>query len=415
MTRVDARTNVTRHYRVGHRPLAVAAIDGTIFVGLGETVADAAARVSGPNVLRAAAPDFAFAADPVSLHGLADLSLGQASGSGLMAAVTGEQGTTAIEPELARGPPSVSRDGRTYTFRLRDGLRFSSGEPVTGEAVRHSLERAVAPELLNHYCRDLVLGDVAGQDAYSAGTAERIAGIEANGDRVAITLVRPSPTLPARLANPCLAVVPAGTPTIPVGLRRPIPSAGPYQIESVIPGQQIVLRRNPRYGGPRPQPLDGLVLRGGIAAGAAGTLVERGRADFAADPDAPPSPDFAPGGRYEREFGSGEGRLRYVRPPSGGNSLLLFNTRRGIFSSPELRRAVNLAIDRAALWRASGGGAAQPADHRRRPGLPRSARVPAARRPAPGARAGRRPRWHRRARGLGGAARRERGPGAAAP
>jgi ABC-type transport system substrate-binding protein/class 3 adenylate cyclase/tRNA A-37 threonylcarbamoyl transferase component Bud32/streptogramin lyase len=357
VTRIDPGSNATRRFRVGHRPLAVAAVGGQVFVGLGQSAAEAAAGLSGPKAVRALSPDFALAADPANVNGPGDLMLGRAGGAGLMAAVTDARGATTIEPELARAAPFVSRDGRTYTFELRPGLRFSSGEPVTAEAVRYSIERAVSPKLLNHYCRDAVLGDVAGEDAYQAGKADRISGIAVRGERVTITLAAPSPTLPARLTNPCLSVVPPGTPNIPVGLHRPIPSAGPYYIDSFVRGRQLVLRRNPHYAGPRPQALDALIAGGGIAPAEGGARVERGSADYAADPGSPPTPAFAEGGRYERSFGSAGGRLRYVRPPSVVSGFILFNTRRGIFRSPELRRAANLAIDRAALVRSGGGEA----------------------------------------------------------
>ena len=317
VTRIDPGSNATRRFRVGHRPLAVAAVGGQVFVGLGESAAEAAAGLSGPKVVRALSPDFAFAADPANVYGPGDLMLGRAGGAGLMAAVTDARGATTIEPELARAAPSVSRDGRTYTFELRPGLRFSSGEPVTAEAVRYSIERAVSPKLLNHYCRDAVLGDVAGEDAYQAGKADSISGIAVRGERVTITLAAPSPTLPARLTNPCLSVVPPGTPNIPVGLHRPIPSAGPYYIDSFVRGRQLVLRRNPHYAGPRPQALDALIAGGGIAPAEGGARVERGSADYAADPGSPPTPAFAEGGRYERSFGSAR-RAAALRPAAVG-------------------------------------------------------------------------------------------------
>jgi peptide/nickel transport system substrate-binding protein len=196
-----------------------------------------------------------------------------------------------------------------------------------------------------------VLSDVAGQAAYEAGRADEISGIRASGDRVTITLVRPSSTLPARLTNPCLNVVPAGTPTTPLGLTHPIPSAGPYYTSSFILGEQVVLRRNPHYGGPRPQHLEGLVLRGGDSPAQAAAAVERGTVDYVADPGAPPAPEFMPGGRYERAYGHGRGRARYVRPPTRATRFVLFNTQRGIFRSADLRRAANLALDRTAIAR----------------------------------------------------------------
>jgi ABC-type transport system substrate-binding protein/class 3 adenylate cyclase len=367
VTRIDPSTNATRRYRVGHRPLAVAEAGGTLFVGLGQSPAEASAGLAGPKVVRGFAPDFANSTDTTMVGSPVDLLIGRATGAGLMFADTDARGATDIVPELAAAAPAVSADGRTYTFRLRPGLRFSSNEPVTADAVKQSIERAVAPILVNHYCRDFVLGDVAGEAAYEAGRADGISGIRANGDSVTITLVRRSSTLPARVSNPCLNVDPAGTPTLPVGLSHPIPSAGPYYAASLIFGEQVVLRRNPHYAGPRPARLDALVLRAGVAANQAAAAVERGRADYVADAGAPPSPEFMPGGRYEREYGRPGGRLRFVRTPSDGARIVFFNTRRGIFRSAALRRAANLALDRAALAR---GAPVAPRTRLIPPGMP---------------------------------------------
>ena len=55
-----------------------------------------------------------------------------------------EPGTTELAPDLAESY-SISDDGQTYTFKLRDGLKFHNGRAVTAADVKYSLERAVNP------------------------------------------------------------------------------------------------------------------------------------------------------------------------------------------------------------------------------------------------------------------------------
>lgn len=52
---------------------------------------------------------------------------------------------TAIEGALAESW-DVSEDGLTYTFHLRDGLKFYNGDAVTAEDILYSLNRAIDPE-----------------------------------------------------------------------------------------------------------------------------------------------------------------------------------------------------------------------------------------------------------------------------
>jgi peptide/nickel transport system substrate-binding protein len=56
-----------------------------------------------------------------------------------------------LVPDLAAAAPTISADGLTYTFTLRDGVRFEDGSPVTSKDVRHgieSIERLFAQEEL---------------------------------------------------------------------------------------------------------------------------------------------------------------------------------------------------------------------------------------------------------------------------
>src|ERR1700752_2341850 len=53
-------------------------------------------------------------------------------------------GTTELEPDLAESY-SVSDDGQTYTFKLRDGIKFHNGRALKAADIKYSIERAVNP------------------------------------------------------------------------------------------------------------------------------------------------------------------------------------------------------------------------------------------------------------------------------
>ena len=51
-----------------------------------------------------------------------------------------------LVPEVAADFPTISRDGKTYTFKLRSGFRFSDGTPVRASAFARAINRTLAPE-----------------------------------------------------------------------------------------------------------------------------------------------------------------------------------------------------------------------------------------------------------------------------
>jgi YVTN family beta-propeller protein len=284
-----------------------------------------------------------------------------------------------LRPEVARGRPAVSGDGRTYRFRLRSGFRFSppSNEPVTAAAFERTIERVLNPRT-GSYGGGL-LRDVVGAKAYMAGRVRRLAGVTARANALVIRLTKPVPNLPERLSAPYFCAVPTDAPIDPE-LSHPLPSAGPYYVASHIPDQSLVLRRNPNYGGSRPSGLPEIDFAIGASAVDGIHAVEAGNADYIELTDAASleteGAGRAVGARLDAQYGpqseaARAGNQQFYTQPTPAVFSFAFNTVRGPFADVGLRRAVNYAIDRRALAEETGvGPPGRPTDQYIPPGIP---------------------------------------------
>ena len=266
-----------------------------------------------------------------------------------------------LQPEAAAALPDVSADGKTYTFTVRDGFRFSppSNEPVTAASFKAALVRVLSPKMQSPGAS--FLSDIAGAEAFRNGKAKSVSGIEVDGDTLTITLVDVAPDFLSRIAMPFFAAIPLSTPLNPAGEKQ-IPSAGPYYIEKWTPKRQLVLVRNPNYHGDRPANADRFVYTAGVNPAQGLLLIKQGTADYAAD-GLPPAahselgPKYGPGSPAAKE-----GRQQYFVNPTLAFRYLGLNTSRPLFSDVKLRQAVNFAIDRALLIRQLGAYAGRPTD-----------------------------------------------------
>lgn len=140
---------------------------------------------------------------------------------------------------------TISRDGKTYTFYLRRGLRFASGRQVTASDIVTSLDHAIA-------------GDVSSTTASYLSLVARgkrgVPRIEATARRtVRITLARPSAHFLAELAFPVTFVPdPALRPLYGAAWTDHAAGFGPYMVSEWRHGTYLRLVRNPRYAGARP-------------------------------------------------------------------------------------------------------------------------------------------------------------------
>jgi DNA-binding SARP family transcriptional activator/ABC-type transport system substrate-binding protein len=375
VTGIDGVTGATTHtYRFDHPVGPVAAGDGVLLVSLfpGRTVADRLDSLEG-RVAKFFSHTGELGGDEPALNvdpGAYQIEFATCAKLLNYPDKPPPEGLR-LAPEIAAGMPTISRDGRTYTFRVRPGYRFSppSNQPVTAETFRHSIERALSPRLARNPIGQtppgpLAIDDIEGERAFRDGAAKHISGLHARGDTLSITLVRPSPDFLERLALPFFCPVPDGTPFVAgaaratkdgAGGRTPFKgpySAGPYFIADYdSDAGYVVLKRNPNYQGPRSHSLDAIALREGVDATAALDLVQRREWDGITSLS---DPLLDPGRAVDQRWGARSPAARrsdrrYFTTPEARTRFIAFDSSRGIFADPEVRRAAALALDRSAL------------------------------------------------------------------
>jgi YVTN family beta-propeller protein len=353
VSRVDpAAGRVVDKIEVGGSPQSVAIEGGRVWVTV-QAVSRAATGAASGGTVRLETEDDVDFMDPALAYDSSSWRLLYATCAGLLhypdkPAPAGSQ----LEPEVARSMPQRSADGKTYTFTLRPGFRFSppSNEPVTAETFKYTIERSVSPKMRGPAFQNGYLSDVVGARAYMDGKASHISGLVAKGNTLRVRLVAPAPDFVTRIALPFFCAAPPRTPLDPKGVRL-VPSAGPYRVASYTPGQGVVLERNPNYRGSRPHRLARIELAVGIPKEKAVRDVQTGSADYAVDGI---TPSLAPA--LESKYGpqseaAKKGRQQYFINPQPALTFIVLNTHRPLFADVRMRQAVNYAIDRRSLAR----------------------------------------------------------------
>lgn len=252
-----------------------------------------------------------------------------------------------VVPEVAADYPKVSYNGKTYTFQLRSGFRFSDGTPVRATAFARAISRTLAPGV--EAGAQAYTSDIVGATEVMAGKTQVPRGVTARGNTLVVHFTRPVGDFTAMTAMPAFCAVPPDLPSDPEGVRT-FPSAGPYVITEYRPGERVTIRRNRFYRGARPHRVDGFDVDLRVASPSeALDRVEAGQTDWAS---ALAFNYFEPGRNLAGKFGVNKTRF-FVRPGLVLRSIV-FNHARPLFhDNLGLRRAVNYAIDRRELARAA--------------------------------------------------------------
>ncbi len=242
-------------------------------------------------------------------------------------------GTLEIEPRLAESW-EVSADGLRYTFRLRPGVRFHDGTPLTAATARFSFDRQLDPGHPAHF------PDASFQ--YWQNLYADIVRVETPDPMtLCFHLARPNAGLLTALASfPAWLVSPGAFETYgPEMVRHPV-GTGPYRFVAWRPNEAILFERNPDYWGEPKPGFDRLVLRS-VPLNAARLSELVAGAIHGLD------------GVQPSEVSDLAGDPRFVIQHAPGLNIgyLAFSLLSERMRDPELRRAIAMAIDRDALVR----------------------------------------------------------------
>ena len=254
----------------------------------------------------------------------------------------------------------VSDEGRVYTFRIRPDATFHDGKSVTAEDVRWSLERATNP-LTESPVVDQYLGDIVGVEEKLNGDAQTISGVRVIDERtIEITIDEAKSYFLAKLTYPTAFVVDReNIEADPKNWFRKPNGTGPFQLAEYKVGESLVLTKNDAYhlGAPNLGEVE-LILSGGTSM----LMYENDEIHLAgvglADLDRILDPAHSLNDELRRA------------PPSFSVQYIGLNVSEPPLDDPNVRQALNLAIDKQEIASIVLGDLVVPAKGILPPGFP---------------------------------------------
>ena len=326
--------------------------------------------------------------DPQRSNFEQDISVQRDVFRGLYQLVSTADGSAAPVPLYADGEPTVSADGKTFTVKIKPGLKWSDGVAITAEQFADGVKRGCDPRLASPYAYLLqsaavggIIG-VVGCDEYSAalGTsdapltptdAELDAMADAMGAKaiddttLEITLVDPGLvttfedifslwiTFPARMD----IVSQYGEQWTDPGH---IVANGPFTISELVPGDHVTLVPNPNYTVSAPTKLKSLKIVFIDDFSAAARDFQNGELDITRIPDTDVPADQADSTLKDELLVYGSARI----------TTLEVQMTNPVLANPKVRLALSQAIDRETMVSVTTSDVALPAYYWLVKGLP---------------------------------------------
>jgi peptide/nickel transport system substrate-binding protein len=156
-----------------------------------------------------------------------------------------------LQPDLAEALPTISDDKLTYTFKLKKGLKFEDGSPITSKDVKYAIERSFAQDVLSGgptYIIDQLQTDPVYPGPYKDTDPDKL-GLKSvttpDDSTITFKLKAPFSDFPYLLVM-VAGAVPKAKDTGEKYSDHPV-STGPYMFQTIDPGKKITMVRNPNW------------------------------------------------------------------------------------------------------------------------------------------------------------------------
>ena len=228
----------------------------------------------------------------------------------------------------------ISEDALTYTFHLRQGVKFHNGRDFVAEDVKYSFDRILNPDTASPVQPDLENIDTT--------TVVDDATVE-------VVLKQADSSFLAKLMGSSIAIVPSEVVEEEGDLMNNMVGTGPFRFVEYVPNSMLVVEANPDYFEEGLPYLDGIEFQIVPDNTARTTALSSGTVDFIEYAPAQDLPIFEADESIE-VAGDQNTNIRYFA----------FNTEREPFNDPKVRQAISMVVDRTPIIDAAIFGAGQP-------------------------------------------------------
>jgi peptide/nickel transport system substrate-binding protein len=259
-----------------------------------------------------------------------------------------------LQPELAASMPTISSDGLTYTFTLKSGLKYADGSAIKASDFLWALDRNSGKVGTEEGGPAFLIYDSPGVDIANSSADD-------NANTLTIKLNQPGVFFNALTVFPNFAPLPKATYTKsawvePTGTTANLPvSSGPYQITEYRQGEQLTLKKNPNYAGPRTPTADTIVIKLYSTSAALQSALQTGAVDVAFR-------TFTPD-QWTTLKSAGNGITAKDAPGPSPLRFLAFNVNKtgSGADKQEVRQAISYIVDRAQINQVVFSGTVNPA------------------------------------------------------
>jgi peptide/nickel transport system substrate-binding protein len=275
---------------------------------------------------------------------------------GLTSWKTNPDKSTEIVPDLATDTGQASDGGKTWTYKLKPGLKYADGTPIVAADIKYGVERSFAPELSGGlgYHKSLLVGGQKYTGPYKGG---ELASIETPDEStIVFKLDKAFGDWPWIASMPAFAPVPKKADTDPAHYGEKPAASGPYQVKSYAPGSKLELERNPNWDKATDQARTGLPDSVVYDMGLQGDVInQRLISDSGDDKFAATTGTSVPAALIPSVTGNPAVKARVATSPSGALMFLAMNNKRPALANPAVRKAIEYAVDKQAVQVAEGG------------------------------------------------------------
>jgi len=262
-------------------------------------------------------------------------------------------------PDIAENMPEISADGLTYTFHLRQGVKFHDGKTLTASDIKYSWERAANPATKSPTA-GTYLGDIVGVKDELAGKSSQISGVKVvDENTLQVAVDSPKSYFLYKLTYPATFIVDKDNVNRGANWSNQPNGTGPFKVKEWKPEVSLTLENNNLYYAEKPK-LNQVKFQYNNTSGDM-DLYETGQIDLTG----------ASTLYYDKIMDRSEPFYAelYVSP-NLSVEYIGFNSRQPPFDDVNIRRAFNMAIDKDKMINLIYRDMAQKANGILPPGMP---------------------------------------------